>query len=198
MLKLYDFTLSGNCYKIRLLLSLLSLDHELIPVDLKSGEQKTPKFLELNQAGQVPVLVDGNLVLRDSQAILVYLARAYGEESWLPTQADSLGLIMQWLSMAANEIQQGFAAARVYHLFGRQLDIEAATARAYSVLKLIDSQLAQRHWLELDHPTIADIAFFPYVALAADGKISLSDAPNVVNWIARIKQLPGYVGMPGL
>jgi glutathione S-transferase len=81
MLKLYDFALSGNCYKIRLLMSLLNLEYESIPVNLLSGEQKTPKFLELNQWGQVPVLVDGNLVLQDSQAMLVYLGQYYGGES---------------------------------------------------------------------------------------------------------------------
>jgi glutathione S-transferase len=198
MLKLYDFTLSGNCYKIRLIMSLLNLEHELVPVDLKSGEQKTPAFLQLNPWGQVPVLVDGNFVLRDSQAILVYLAQRYGGESWLPNHPASMGLVMQWLLTAVHDIQQGFAAARVYHLFGRQLDIETATARAYSVLKVIDPHLAQRQWLELDQPTIADIACFPYIALAEDGKISLADYPNVLDWIARVKQLPGYVGMPGL
>jgi glutathione S-transferase len=198
MLKLYDFKLSGNCYKIRLLLSLLKLEHELIPVDLKSGEQKTPEFLKLNQWGQVPVLVDGNIVLRDSQAILVYLARRYGQESWLPSDPEEMSLVIQWISTAVHDIQQGFAAARVYHLFGRQLDIETATARAYGVLKVINQHLAQHQWLELDRPTIADIACFPYIALAEDGKISLDDYPNVVDWINRVKQLPEYVGMPGL
>jgi glutathione S-transferase len=177
-------------------MSILNLEHELIPVDLKSGAQKTPDFLKLNQWGQVPVLVDGNLVLRDSQAILVYLA--HGQESWLPSDVASMSLVMQWLSIAAHDIQQGFAAARVYHLFGRQLDIETATARAYGVLKVVDQHLSQRQWLELDHPTIADIACFPYIALAGDGKISLDDYPNVVKWIDRIKQLPKYIGMPGL
>jgi glutathione S-transferase len=198
MLKLYDFQLSGNCYKIRLLMSLLKLESELIPVNLKGGEQTTPKFLDLNQWGQVPVFVDGELVLRDSQAILVYLARRYGGETWLPSDPGSMGLVMQWLSTASLDIQQGLAAARVYHLFGRQLDIDTATARAYSVLAVIDRHLAHRQWLELDRPTIADLACFPYVALAADGKISLNDRPNLVNWIDRVKQLSGYIGMPGL
>jgi glutathione S-transferase len=63
---------------------------------------------------------------------------------------------------------------------------------------VVDQHLSQRQWLELDHPTIADIACFPYIALAGDGKISLDDYPNVVKWIDRIKQLPKYIGMPGL
>ena len=198
MLKLYDFKLSGNCYKVRLLLSLLGLEYELVSLDLKGGEHKTPEFLELNLWGQIPVLVDKYLVLRDSQAILVYLARHYGGEAWLPSDPESMALVMQWLSTAVHDIQQGFAAARVYYLFGRQLDIETATARAYTASKVIDRHLAHRQWLELDRPTIADIACFPYIALAADGKIDLTDYPNVVAWIERVKQLSGYVGMSGL
>ena len=83
-IKLYDFELSGNCYKVRLLMSLLGLEHELVPVNLLAGEHKSPKFLQLNLLGEVPVLTDGDLVLADSQAILVYLAKKYGNEAWLP------------------------------------------------------------------------------------------------------------------
>jgi glutathione S-transferase len=196
MLKLYDFTLSGNCYKVRLLLALLKLDHELITVDVKSGAQKTPAFLALNAFGQVPVLVDGDLVLRDSQAILVYLAQQYGGAAWLPQTAAAQSLVMQWLITAAHDIQQSLSAARIYHLLGRQLDIETATARAHNLLKVIDHHLAARQWLELDRPTIADIACFPYIALAEDGKISLADYPHVRAWCDRIKQLPGYITLP--
>jgi glutathione S-transferase len=182
MMKLYDFTRSGNCYKVRL---------------LQGGEQKTPEFLKLNCWRQVPVLVDGNFVIRDSQAILVYLARRYGGESWLPSDTESMSLVVQWLSTAAHDIQQGLAAARVYHLFDRQLDIETATTRAYAVLKVIDRHLSQRQWLELDRPTIGDIACFPYIVLAEDGKISLTEYPNVIAWLDRVKQLPNYVEMSG-
>jgi glutathione S-transferase len=176
-------------------LSLLNLEYELASINLGSGEQKTPEFLELNSLGQVPVLVDGNLVIRDSQAILVYLARRYGGESWLPIDPESMGLVMQWLSTAAHDIQQGLAAARVYHLFGRQLDIETATMRAHAVLKVMDSHLTARQWLELDRPTVADIACFPYIALAEDGKVDVSDYRNVAAWLDRVKQLPNYVAI---
>jgi glutathione S-transferase len=197
MLKLYDFKLSGNCHKVRLLLSFLNLEYESVLVNLAGGEQKTSEFLELNLWGQVPVLVDGNLSIRDSQAILVYLTRRYGGELWLPSDPESMGLVMQWLSTAVHDIQQGLAAARVYHLFGRQLDIELATTRAHAVLKVMDQHLRDRHWLELDRPTIADVACFPYAAIAEDGKISLTNYPNVVAWIDRVKQLPNYVDLGG-
>ena len=196
MLKLYDYKISGNCYKVRLMLSLLKLEHEIVPVDLKKGEHKSPEFLELNQFGQVPVLVDKNIVIRDSQAILIYLAKQYGKDDWLSDELESLALIMQWLSTAAHEIEQGLANARAYYLVGRKVDIEAATQRSHAVLKVINQHLEQRQWLELNRPTIADVACYPYIAMARDGKIALADYENIVAWIARVKQLSGYIDLP--
>ncbi len=77
-MKLYDFELSGNSYRIRLLLSLLGVKHEAVTVNLTKGENREPWFLKLNPRGQVPTLDDGGTVVWDSMAILVYLARKYG------------------------------------------------------------------------------------------------------------------------
>jgi glutathione S-transferase len=198
MIQLHDFVLSGNCHKVRLLLSMLKLDCELIPVNLAAGEHKTEQFLQLNPCGQVPVLVDGNVTLRDSQAILVYLARRYGGENWLPQDPESIAKIVQWLSFAANEIANSLAAARRYFLFKGQLDIDSTQQKAHQVLQILDRHLSDRQWLECDRPTIADLACFPYVGLAADGKVALANYPHVIAWCDRIKQLPGYVSMPGL
>lgn len=198
MLKLYDVALSGNCHKVRLMLALLGLEHEIVPVNLQQSEQKSAPFLKLNPLGQVPVLKDGEVVVRDAQAILVYLARRYGGEDWLPLEAESMSKVVQWLSTAANEIQHSLAAARLYFLFNANIDLELAQKRGHGILQIIDEHLAGRHWLECDRPTIADVACFPYVALAADGKVSLEAYPHVSAWSERIKQLPGYVGMPGL
>ncbi len=198
MLKLYDVTLSGNCHKARLMLSLLGLDHELVPIDLKGGEHKSEPFLKLNPLGQVPVLTDGDVVVRDSQAILVYLARRYGGEDWLPLEAEPMSKVMQWLFTATNDIQYGLAAARLHFLFNAQIDLELATQKAHRILQILNEHLSERNWLELDRPTIADVACFPYVGLAPDGKISLEGYSHVLSWIDRIKQLPGYIGMPGV
>lgn len=199
MLKLYDVELSGNCYKVRLMLSLLGLEHELVPVELMKGEHKSPQFLKLNPLAQVPVLIDGDAVIRDSQAILVYLARRYGGEDWLPLEAEAMSKVVQWLSTAANDIQQSLATARRAHLFFNvPTDLEQVQQKAHQLLQIVDNHLQERHWLELERPTIADVACFAYIGLAEDGKVSLQAYPNVTNWIERIKQLPGYVGMPGL
>jgi glutathione S-transferase len=198
MMKLYHFELSGNCHKVRLMLSLLGVEYEQILLDFATKEHKYSKYMKLNPFGQLPILVDGDIVVRDSHAILIYLAQRYGNENWLPTDAQSMSKVMQWLFTAANYIRQGPEFARLYHLFQIPLDVELATEKAAEVLKVFDEHLSDRHWLELNRPTIADVACFPYIALAPDGKISLAPYPNVLAWIERIKQLPGYVGMPGL
>ncbi|OWY67479.1 glutathione S-transferase [cyanobacterium TDX16] len=198
MMQLYDFVLSGNCHKVRLLLSMLKLDYESVPVNLKAGEHKTEQFLQLNPCGQVPVLVDGDVTIRDSQAILVYLARRYGGEDWLPLEPEANAKIVQWLSFAANEIANSLAAARRYFIFQGQLDLELTQQKAHQVLQILDRHLTNNQWLECDCSTIADLACFPYVGLAADAKVALDNYPHVIAWCDRIKQLPGYVGMPGL
>jgi len=198
MLTLYDFTLSGNCYKVRLLLSFLDLAYEAIAIDLPARAQKSEQFLQINTLGQVPTLDDDNIVIRDSQAILVYLARRYGDESWLPNDAEGLALITQWLSNAANEIAHGPAAARAFYLMKRPVDIELATQRTHALLAAMDKHLQSRQWLELERPTIADVACFPYIALAHQGHIALQDYSHVAAWVARFKKLPRFIGMPGL
>ena len=199
MIKLYGHELSGNVYKIKLLLSLLEIEYQFIRVDLMKGEHKTPEYLQLNPFGQVPLLIDGDKTLPDAQAILVYLARQYGNEQWLPTEAEALSRVVRWLSTTAGEIRQGVESARLFHLFGaKTINIEIAKQKSAFILDQINRHLADREWLELGHPTIADIAAFPYIALAADGKVSLDEYPHIVAWIERIKQLPGFVGMTGI
>lgn len=198
-IKLYDFEISGNCYKIRLLLSILGIEYERIPVNLRQGEHKTSEFLQLNAFGQVPVLIDGDRILADSQAILTYLARRYGDDRWLPLDPEALSQVVRWLSITAGEVQQGVGAARRYHLIkDKTVNIEAAIQKAETTLAAIDHHLADREWLVSDHVTIADLAAFPYIALAPDGKISLDAYPHILSWIERIKQLPGFIGMPGI
>ncbi len=181
---------------VRLFLELLGLEYAYTPVDLMQGEHKQPPYLALNPFGQVPTLVDGEAVYQDAQAILVYLARQYGGETWLPTDAASLSRVVRWLSTAAGEIRQGPENARLYYLFGaKAINVERATEKAHFILSQLNDHLSTREWLELGHPTIADIAVFPYVALAADGQVSLDAYPHVLAWIDRIKHLPRFIGM---
>ncbi|OAI19409.1 glutathione S-transferase [Methylomonas koyamae] len=197
-MKLYDMELSGNCYKIRLLCGLLGIDYERVAVDLMQGQHKTEDFLRLNPRGQIPVLEDAGALIWDSSAILLYLARQYGGEQWLPLAAKPMAEVMQWLSLAQNELLYGLARARAAKKFNRPWDVEQCQQHGRLGLQVLERQLATNAWLAGSQPTIADIACYPYVALAPEGGVALAEFPAVLAWMQRIRELPGYVAMPGI
>ena len=198
MITLYEFALSGNCQKIKLMLSLLGLDYQSVAVKGNEQQQKSAEFLAINPFGQVPVLKDDDVVIRDSQAILVYLAKKYGNGQWLPTDAAALADVVAWLSTAANEVALGPNRLRLHHKFGRDINIEESRQISIKLLDVLQVRLEYHPYLATDQITIADIAVYPYIALASEGKIELSPYPAVIAWLSRIQALPGYVGMPGM
>jgi glutathione S-transferase len=192
-MKLYHHPLSGHSHRARLFLSLLGVPHEVVHVDLAAGEHKSPEFLRLNRFGQIPVLVDGDTVIADSAAILVYLAKKYAKEDWLPTTPAEAAAVQRWLSVAAGQIAFGPAAARLITVFGAPFNPKEVIARAHAVLKLIDEELAGREWIAASHPTIADVALYSYIARAPEGNVDLSGYRNVNAWLARVEALQGFV-----
>lgn len=169
MLRLYDFELSGSCYKVRLFMNMLDLKYEKCPVDFVHKQHKTETYIALNPFGEIPIFEDDSLRLRDAQAILAYLARKYDHSGrWFPDDAAAMGQITQWLATGGGEIMNA-AGARLVKLLDYPLDLERLQAGARRVFSIMDRHLATREWLALDHPTIADIACFPYTALAGEG-----------------------------
>lgn len=198
-MKLYSHPLSGNAHKVRLLLSALGRGYETHDVDLGAGANQESEFLAKNPRGQVPVLEDGELCLSDAQAILVYLAARYDRsERWLPRAPGAQAAVVHWLSFAANELQNGVHLARFHHLLGAPVALEQVNAVAARSLALLERHLTARPFLEHGQATIADLACFPLVGLAPEGKISLSGFAAVRAWLERMKALPFYVDMPGL
>lgn len=192
-MKLYHHPLSGHAHRARLFVSLLGLPHELVEVDLKAGEHKTPEFLKLNSFGQVPVLDDDGIVIADSNAILVYLARKAGRTDWLPEDPSGAASVQRWLSAAAGEVAYGPAAARLITVFGAKFNAEEVIARAHVFLKRLENQLTGQDWLVGGRPTIADVAIYSYVARAPEGNVDLSGYPAVNAFLRRIEELPGFV-----
>lgn len=195
---LYDLDVSGNCYKIRLFTALTGTKLDLVPVNLASGENHDPDFQKLNPFGEVPVLVDGDFTLRDSQAILVYLAGRLGDRTWWPEDALSQATITQWLSVASSEVRNGPNAARLIRKFGYPLDMGTAMRWTDRLLPVLNAHVETQDWFALNHPTIADCALFPYLALAPEGGISLGPYPALIRWFNRVQNLPGFISMPGL
>lgn len=206
MIRLYDYDLSGNCYKVRLLLTFLGLDFERINIDFYPGRKhRLPDFLAINPLGQLPVIEDDAYRLRDAQAILVYLASKYDrEEHWYPTGSPELaGEIHQWLAFA-DGLTATASAARLERSMFFDLDGDAARAGAHKLFRVLDEHLwfqerRERDWLcSANGPTIADIACFPYVILSEEGGVSREDYPAIRRWTDRFKRIPGFVVMPGV
>lgn len=197
-LRLYGALVSGHVHRVRLFLSMLGLPFEERALDLRAGEHKTPDFLALNAFGQVPVLCDGDTVVADSNAILVYLNARYAADParWLPGDPLGAAQVQRWLSVAAGPLAFGPAAARVVALFGLPTDPAELVARSQRLLDVMDAHLAQQPFLAGGHATLADLANYAYVARAPEGGVSLHPHAAVRAWLARIEDLPGFVPMP--
>ena len=192
-MKLYHHPLSGHAHRARLFLSLVDAPHELIEVDLKAGAHKTPAFLAMNPFGQVPVLDDDGVIVSDSNAILVYVAKRLGRSDWLPEDPRAAAAVQRWLSVAAGELAYGPAAARLITVFGAKFSPEEVIGRAHTLLGRLEAHLTGRDWLVGERPTIADVALYSYLARAPEGNVDLSGYPTVNAYLRRIEALPGFI-----
>ena len=203
---LYDYILSDECYKIRLLLAMQQVLYKTEKVNVHPGsDNELPAFLALNPLGQIPVLTQDDLVLRDPQAILTYLAIKHDAgRTWLPQDAESAGRVAMWLAFAGNNLKS-VSRLRDHALFGAEpdLDLEKCSSDARRALQIIDDHLAEgeitgRRWIVGNNPTIADVAMFPALALAGEANMPFEPYPAVWRWIDRFKRLPRFVVMPGV
>ena len=192
-MKLYFHPISGHAHRARLFLSLIGADVEIVDVDLAKGQHKSPEYLALNRFGQVPLLDDDGVIVPDSNAIMIYAAKKFGRTDWLPEDPAAAAAIQRWLSVAAGQIAFGPAAARLVTIFNAGFNPEEVIGRAHAVLKLIEAELVGRQWIAADHPTIADVALYSYIARAPEGNVDLSAYANVKAWLGRIEALPGFV-----
>jgi len=192
---LYSFPLSGNAHRVELALSLLGLPFTLKNVDLKSGDQRSPEFLALNPVAKVPVLVDGDVVLSESTAILTYLADKYDDGTWVPRDAAGRAEVHKWYAIAAGELQNGPANARLIHLFHAAYDPRQTMERALQFLERLDAALTGADFLVRNQPSFADVAIYTYVAHAPEGGVPLDDYEHVTAWLARVEALAGFKPM---
>ena len=207
MIELYDYELSGNCFKVRLMLSVLNIEYKSNNVEFyPSEEHKTDDFLKINPLGQLPVISDNGFFLRDAQAILIYLSTKYDKSgSWYPIDdPKKVGMISQWLAFA-DSITGSASAARLHDtFFYTNFDIEKCRSDAHSLFRILDEHLYFQEeqgnsWLcNGEKPTIADIACFPYVALSEEGGVSRITYPAIRRWIDRFKRIDGFIIMPGM
>jgi glutathione S-transferase len=204
MITLYDYILCDDCYKVRLLLAMLRLGYTPKKINIHPGrENEAAAFLAVNPLGRIPVLEDGDLVLRDPQAILTYLALRYdSSRRWLPADAAVAGHVAMWLAFAGAELAC-LSTLRMSRITSAAVTTSDLSDRAHRALTVIEDHLAageitDREWMAGESATIADLAIFPPVALAADAGVGLECYPTIWRWIDRVKLLDGFIVMPGV
>lgn len=200
---LYDYVLSPDCYKVRLLAALTGATLTLRPVDFHPGaEHRKPEFLMLNPAGTIPVMEDDGLILTDSSAVLTYVAAKAGP-AWLgDDDAVMRARVAQWLAFA-QRLSASIGKARTHDMLQKPADIDACRAAGIQCLREIEAALVEQdirgaRFLAGNRPTLADIACFPHSMLAPDGGISVDPYPAIRLWTRRIRALPGFIEMPGI
>ncbi len=194
MLRLYDSRLSGNSWKVRILLSQLERPYERITLDLEKGEASEPAFRVLSRFLRVPVLQleDGRTIV-ESGAILLYLAQG---TPFLPDDAFLRAEVVSWLFFEQADLQRAIAVPRVYHIRGlaqSKIDqIERFQAEGYSALLKLERWLVGKRWLVGDIYTVADLAVFAYVSLATEGGYDMAKFVAIREWISRVEQQPRW------
>ena len=202
-MKLYRFALSGHSHRAELFLSLLGVTYEKVDIDLLKGEQKHAAFLQKNAFGEVPVLEDGDNIIADSNAILVWLAMKYDtSKSWYPQAVESIAGVQRWLSVASGRLAYSLNHLRMIKAFGMQMyNLEQASVIAESTLHAMQAHLEKRYqanskWLAGDSPTIADVACYSHVASAEEGGVDLGSWSHVQSWMQSMEKLPRFLPFP--
>lgn len=195
MLRLYDSRLSGNAWKVRILLRQLGLPFERVTLDLATGATKTPDFRLKGRFARIPVLeLDDGRTLVESAAILLYLAEG---TKFLPDDKYLRAEVTSWLIFEQADLLKALALTRFWHIRGIQEQMKQRIAdfheATYPALQLLEDWLATHRWLVDERYTIADIGVFGYVAMAEEGGYDMQRFPAIRRWLDQIKQQPGYV-----
>ncbi|MDA2919232.1 glutathione S-transferase family protein [Desulfobacterota bacterium AH_259_B03_O07] len=199
MIKLYDHPLSGNCYKVRLLLNHLGLEYDRITVDIFKEEHKSEEFKRLNPIQKIPVLQDDGFVMWESNAILLYIAKKYSPNEYYSEEFHRFGSVSQWLFFGKTTLDPNLARARYITRFvpkekRNQKELEFFRSAGLTSLRIVEDHLERNDYLVGSY-TIADIGCYPYVNTSEEGGISLSPFPAVLKWCERISSQPGYISL---
>ncbi len=186
---IYGDSISGNCLKVKWTADRLGLAYDWVETDIMQGESRTPAFLALNPAGQVPLVVlDDGRPLAQSNAIILYLAEG---SDLVPADAYDRAKMMEWLFWEQYSHEPYIAVARfqVRYLGRPAADLDAKLLqRSYAALQRLEDGLASSPFLVGDTLTLADISLVPYTRTAADGGLDLAPYPRVIAWIARTEK----------
>jgi len=198
MLRLYDFLPSGNCYKVRLLLSQLSIPFERVDINILKGKTRTTEFLSKNPNGRVPILeIESGQILAESNAILFYLSE--GTE-FLPSDPFLRSQVLQWLFFEQYSHEPYIATSRYWiSILGKSEEyreaIEQKRKPGYAALTVMEKHLTSHTFFVDERYSIADIGLFAYTHVAHEGGFNLTMFPAINTWLERVKAQPQYISI---
>ena len=199
MVTVYGDLISGNCYKVKLILELTQTPHEWIAIDILNGESRTPEFLAKNPNGRIPlVALDDETYLPESNAALYYFAE--GTPYW-PDNKRARAEALQWMFFEQYSHEPYIATSRYWIHIAKQGDEKAewlaeAQPKGYSALDVMEKRLKESPFLVGEGATIADLALYAYTHKAHEGGFSLEGYPAIRSWISRNEALPNFFQMP--
>jgi glutathione S-transferase len=195
---LYNSQVSGNCYKVRLLLAHLGTGYERREVDVINRSDRAEVLGGLNPILRVPTLVlDDGRALAESGAILAY----FGEGTpFLPDDKYSRAQVLQWMFFEQNLHEPNIAVARFWLAYSGRADsvkdrISDWQRAGNSALKVMEKHLAEHDWFVGDEMTLADIVLYAYTHVADEGGFELEPYPAIRTWLDRVASQPGHVPM---
>lgn len=193
-LQIYGNFGSGNCLKVKYIAEATGTPYVLHQIGLRTGETKTPEFLAMNPAGEMPVVVlDDGRPLAQSNAILRYLAQG---SRFIPADPYEAAKVDEWLFWEQYSHEPTVAVARARVVYDRQAvaDLDPTlVAKANKALDRLEEALTGRNFLVGETMTIADIALLAYTRQAPEGGFDLSGRPALLRWIAACEQ---ELGLP--
>jgi glutathione S-transferase len=197
-MKVYGDRWSGNCYKAKLLLTLLRIPFEWVEINVASGATRKPEFVAMNPNGRVPLLeIAPGTWLPESNAILCYLAEG---TPYLPADRLDRARVMQWLFFEQYSHEPYIATSRYWIWYLKKEaeyreQLAAKRPGGEAALAVMDRELGQRDWFAAGRYTIADIALYAYTHVAHEGGFDLALYPHVGAWLQRVAEQPGHVPM---
>ncbi len=190
MLTVYAFS-TPNSVKVPIALEELGLAYDLRPVNIRAGAQKSADYLALNPNGKVPLLIDGDLVLAESGAILVHLAEKTGH--LLPVEPHLRARTFQWLFVQLSGTGPAFGQSGYWQRLASDRNPAAIArykAESDRLADLIDAHLGTHRWFVGDEYTIADIAHFGWFWRRDFAGIGFADRPALARWFAEMEARP--------
>jgi glutathione S-transferase len=196
MIKIHDSKLSGNAWKIRILLGNLGIPFERVTYALPERKTYTAEYLQKNPLGKVPVVeLDDGETIFESDAILFYFADG---TALLPKDRLGRARVLQWMFFEQTEVMLNLALPRFWIGIkkAKEANIEQIKIRqeaGYKALEIMDAHLKMNKFFVGDQYSIADISLYPYAAVADEGEYEMQRFPSIQAWFQRVRAQPGYI-----